>query len=469
MINVTSGSATRRSVVIVGMLGIVVFPVLARGGSFSDDREAVEEAYRYIVAHTPNNGSSGTLEYRDFEGRLRFQLVQALRPFIIPAPFARGEWGALVNVQVATEKSDGEPYLYAVDIVGAGATYMAAYQTGLAKGWQRRQPSTRLIARDDLSFFLWVHKGGLNTPAWIIKQAPTEVETLKTKIGAARAILKPIAPNGAVQARAKSLGLAAFDQGDWAAQEGEFEEGWGLLKFGVALTDIALGLTPGVGIAKDAYECLTGTHLLTGNQLSDVDRMLALVGIFSLGFAGLITSGLKGAKRVVGATSAAKQINATTLRYIKHLDGPASVVTKRFGADANAEFIEQMLKDHPEIISPQPPWSNGRAVFDFVASRDFTVWRVHKEAMDVSKPAVGDWVMRVAPNGLTAAEVKDLYALPAIDPSALKLVSTLKIPKGTAMRVGQSGSNAFGAGGKVQWQVLDNVKPEWVIDTRAFP
>ena len=76
-------------------------------------------------------------------------------------------------------------------------------------------------------------------------------------------------------------------------------------------------------------------------------------------------------------------------------------------------------------------------------------------------PAVGEWVMRVVPQPLKPAEIKELYALPAKDPSLLTKLSTLKIPEGTRIRVGIAGENTFGGGGMVQWQVIDKVKPEW--------
>lgn len=53
----------------------------------------------------------------------------------------------------------------------------------------------------------------------------------------------------------------------------------------VALTiaDVALGLTPGVGFAKDVTEFLSNRNVLTGKTLTTVERSVALIGILTVG------------------------------------------------------------------------------------------------------------------------------------------------------------------------------------------
>ncbi|MCF8058650.1 MAG: hypothetical protein K9K67_05095 [Bacteriovoracaceae bacterium] len=60
-----------------------------------------------------------------------------------------------------------------------------------------------------------------------------------------------------------------------------------------ALIDIGLGLTPGVSVAKDVYELITGKSLVTGEELSIVDRTLAGIGILTLGGSNYLKAGVK--------------------------------------------------------------------------------------------------------------------------------------------------------------------------------
>lgn len=336
----------------------------------------------------------------------------------------------------------------------------------VGRGWAIKPPISSHTPDPSRSFYFWVSSERLGRPVYFGTEIPNEASELRENVANARKRLDSIQASTHTARTAQRLGLTVLDEADWSITENDLETAQRLLSVGIALIDIAIGLSP-IGLGKDAYEACTGKHLLTGAPLSDSDRWLALAGIVTAGFAGALTMGIRGINRVVEAGGAAKKFSATTTRYIEHLSGAAAVVTKRSGGDANAEFIAKFLAEHPKEVA-QPPWDETKAVFDFVASRDFTVWRVHRDAIDAVNPAVSDWVMRVMPKGLSPAEIKEMYALPS-EVSNLKKLSTLKVPNGTRVRVGFSGKNKFGKGGAVQWQILDQPKSSWVIETVPYP
>ncbi len=56
-----------------------------------------------------------------------------------------------------------------------------------------------------------------------------------------------------------------------------------LVGYAQTFTDIALGLTPGVGMVKDLYEATTGVNLVTGVELEDWERAIAAASFVTLG------------------------------------------------------------------------------------------------------------------------------------------------------------------------------------------
>jgi hypothetical protein len=79
---------------------------------------------------------------------------------------------------------------------------------------------------------------------------------------------------------------------------GALEEGESLQTVAFGLLDIALSVTPGVSVGKDAYELMTGKNLVTGESLSGFERGLAVVGVLSLGSSDTVLGIGKGLVRV---------------------------------------------------------------------------------------------------------------------------------------------------------------------------
>ena len=67
---------------------------------------------------------------------------------------------------------------------------------------------------------------------------------------------------------AKDLALIAVEVADEEYTQGRGPEATIAYQVGEAAADIALGVTPYVGLGKDVYEALTGRHLLTGRRLT---------------------------------------------------------------------------------------------------------------------------------------------------------------------------------------------------------
>lgn len=90
-------------------------------------------------------------------------------------------------------------------------------------------------------------------------------------------------PKTQTQSEAKALGIAAIGIARRDLMSKRLDEASAMLDVAEGMADIALGVTPGVGWAKDVYEAVTGTNLVSGAKLDTFDRSLAIFGAVSLG------------------------------------------------------------------------------------------------------------------------------------------------------------------------------------------
>jgi hypothetical protein len=65
---------------------------------------------------------------------------------------------------------------------------------------------------------------------------------------------------------------------------GDKEKGDKGKELGLAGLDLALSLTPGVGLAKDLVELTTGYNFITGTKLTSFERTMAAVGVLTVGY-----------------------------------------------------------------------------------------------------------------------------------------------------------------------------------------
>ncbi len=47
-------------------------------------------------------------------------------------------------------------------------------------------------------------------------------------------------------------------------------------------------------------------------------------------------------------------------------------------------------------------------------------------------------------------------------------VTDVKLPKNREIRTGRAGSNSFGQGEGLQTKILDEIKPEWYLNTKPL-
>ena len=85
---------------------------------------------------------------------------------------------------------------------------------------------------------------------------------------------------------AREVGLSAVEVADEEFAEGNEPEAETAFQVAEAMSDIAIGLTPYIGAGKDAYELVTGKHLLTGRTLSIFERSMSGVGLILASISG---------------------------------------------------------------------------------------------------------------------------------------------------------------------------------------
>lgn len=139
------------------------------------------------------------------------------------------------------------------------------------------------------------------------------------------------------------------------------------------LLDLALGATPGVSIGKDVFEAITGRNLVTGLDLSSLERTLAVVGVISLGTANLPklafkvlkTISAQAIKRGVRVVSATAQVSFKGAKQV--VDSAASlahttpelgrkldyVLGKATGSVHNIDRSRDMLRQMERIGFPE--------------------------------------------------------------------------------------------------------------------
>lgn len=112
---------------------------------------------------------------------------------------------------------------------------------------------------------------------------------------------------------------SSFQRGD--IQEGDVAVGWA-----ETLADTALALTPGIGWAKDVFESVSGSSLVTGNKLSTFERSAAIFGAASFGLGSKIALGAKVFKKIVTRTAKAVKGTSRMADASRGLDEAVEVV-----------------------------------------------------------------------------------------------------------------------------------------------
>jgi hypothetical protein len=128
--------------------------------------------------------------------------------------------------------------------------------------------------------------------------------------------------------------------------DGGLAEGEGLQSAALSILDFALGVTPVLGTAKDAVELVTGKNLLTGEELSTLERSAAAFSVLTLGAGGLVKGAVKAlprAERIVSGMGKAlvKIAGQYGQRILPEVAGAAPQAVHELEAIAKHGFHER--------------------------------------------------------------------------------------------------------------------------------
>jgi hypothetical protein len=260
--------------------------------------------------------------------------------------------------------------------------------------------------------------------------------------------LVAITPSNEDGKNAKDLGLLAAIAGDRALVAGDSAKAKVFDDVAVEMLDIAMSLVPVVNIAKDAYELIAGKRLVDGSQLSDWARLLAAVGVLSLG----------GAEYLHAAVEVASEAGHVTVPLGKTLIKAINEVVVLSAEEANAGLRG--------LGYTEDAYKAGTRVYEFTTSSEVnSLVRVFGADSDV----VGRWIVdRQAIEGLSRVEIAEKFSLPNVP----TFVADVTIPNGVRIRTGTPAKVMFGETNKLayprQYQFVERPAPDWFSNLRPL-
>ncbi|MFZ9595025.1 MAG: pre-toxin TG domain-containing protein [Bdellovibrionia bacterium] len=129
----------------------------------------------------------------------------------------------------------------------------------------------------------------------------------------------------------------------------------------LALVDVGTSVTPGVSTARDAYELITGKSLITGDELSDLDRTLAGLNLATLGIGHVASGTLKVAEKIGHLAAANQRIGAiehgleSSIRSAEHILESSIVPGGAKNRAAHEHFLKEMREamERPHVEDPK--------------------------------------------------------------------------------------------------------------------
>jgi outer membrane autotransporter protein len=103
----------------------------------------------------------------------------------------------------------------------------------------------------------------------------------------------------------------------------------------------------------------------------------------------------------------------------------------------SADGVNQELINQGRATGTTLPFTSGTTVYEMRTTRDIYMVRTYlRDPSRLKDGAVGSWLMNPnALRGISPAQVKDLFALPALN----DYLTTVKVPAGTIIRIGSAG------------------------------
>jgi hypothetical protein len=279
---------------------------------------------------------------------------------------------------------------------------------------------------------------------------------------------------------AKDIGIDASIIAFSSYQGGNFNSAYTAQGIASTMLDIATGTLPVISTGRDIYEALTGKNLLTGVNLTNLERSLALVGIASLGAShftkvvSVVAGNLPEFTRVVSRVGLTLKVpDVVAGGAVKIADSAAKLgfknaddikrntgVIERWASHFNVRKIEDAANINAKMIEKgmEPAYKSGTKVIEFETSAAVSWVRVHGQA-NQARP----WMMR-------EVDIKDLSGKQIAEKFNIKdiptMISRVDVPAGTTIRIGSVGRNSFGtAEGAIQYEIRmpndDFVPAEW--------
>jgi hypothetical protein len=130
-----------------------------------------------------------------------------------------------------------------------------------------------------------------------------------------------------------------------------------LLSLSESLLDVGLGIAPGSSLVKDSYELIFGTNMVTGEELSELDRGIALVGVgvgvVSFGSAGGVATTLLRSKKLAKLADHFWNVSAKFLKTSKDVFDKALVVGENIveGAWKLGKTTKEAIAKHFDDLS----------------------------------------------------------------------------------------------------------------------
>lgn len=221
----------------------------------------------------------------------------------------------------------------------------------------------------------------------------------------------------------------------------------------IRVTDAIVSVAPGTGAVKDIYEAATGHNIMTGEQLSAVERGIAIFGVVTLGSGTALIRGTqmlskaakiaeqgKAIEQVVGSANTVARV-ADKARDVDRVVSEAKAVEKATESVAARYAFNSVENPGPLAHLPGTPAAGFRSGMynQTKLTEDLVLYR----GGDASNPW-GQWFTRTPPESVAHVRIDSAVKPQWIDPttgaltgvSPVNTVHTVTIPKGTVIYEG---------------------------------
>jgi len=153
------------------------------------------------------------------------------------------------------------------------------------------------------------------------KELPYEAQTtdtdLKDRLDDLSEKLAETSPQTNLQNLAKDLSKYSVEESDKSSIAGNVDEAESYYHYAQSFLDIAVGLDPFTGFARDLLESVTGKNIITGQLLSKTERSFAIISVISLDVSSKVgrayTKAIKALKKI--SLKYAKKVKSALIHF----------------------------------------------------------------------------------------------------------------------------------------------------------